>query len=1207
MSSTTNVYLIDTGATISIFKIDKLPYSYQINDSTKCKITGIKEGFIETLGQTTTNLIIDNMAVTQNFHIVDSDFPIPADGILGMDFIANNSCILDYSEWKLIFNPEGINASLVIPIYDSPYTNDAESNPTVLTLPPRSEVVRRINSNHKFESTVVQNQQIAEGIFVARAIIDKKTPFVKILNTTNETVTLYNVDVKVEDLSDYMVIDTAHYKANNRDLVLQKLKKNFPEFAKDKLEKLCSEFLDIFALESDQVTVNNFYKQKLRMRDNQPVYKKNYRLPKIHKDIINEKVEVMLKNGTIKPSTSEYNSPILLVPKKSLPGNPEKRWRFCVDYREVNKKLLADRFPLPRMDDLLDQLGRARFFSIIDLLNGFYQIELDEESKDITSFSTDKGSFKFNSIPFGLKIGPNSFQRMMTIAFSGLSPSKCFIYMDDLVVIAVSEDQMIKNLTEIFQTCRKFNLKLNPDKCQFFRKEVTYLGHKCTENGIMPDDSKFSIITNYPKPKNPEEVRRFVSFCNYYRRFVPNFAHHSLHLTNLTRKKVEFHWSDKCEIAFQYLKNALQNPPILKYPDFSKPFCITTDASKLACGAILSQEYDGIDCPISYASRAFTPGERNKSTPLQELTAIHWALQFFRPYVYGIRFLVKSDHRSLVYLFTMKNPSSKLNRMRLELEEYDFEIEYIKGKNNVGADALSRINFDDIKQLAQKVAYIRRMTTRTETRKQNEKNEQNLGSARYKHEKDENPKVYEVNSPTEVRKLPRVNFNLHASNPQCVIKNGKQTLRRFSLTKFIDNDTIFLDELLSTLDNLTRQLSIKTVQLSLNESIFELISAQTFKNSGTRILKHLRIALTPKTSYIKNNKDKLDLMSKFHDDPMFGGHCGTRRMYAKLRLKYFWHNMTKDIADFVRKCGRCQTNKTKAGNRENLTHTPTPQFAFDIIIVDTIGPFITSNRGNKYAVTLICDLSKYIVTIPVPDKEAITIAKAIFEHFILSYGPMQQLLSDRGTEYINSILEQLCKLLKITHNKSTANHHRTVGTIERSHRTFNEYVRSYINEGKTDWDEWLTYFTYCYNTTPSTAIQNYCPFQLIFGRIPQNYEFLKSDHIDPVYNIDAYYQEVRFKLQSAHKRAQVFLEQSKLLRKENYDKKAKPQTLEINDLVLLKNCGKHKLDPLFHGPFQVKEISEPNVVIIDKNNKNYIVHKDNVKKFEKSFYYRFID
>ena len=239
---------------------------------------------------------------------------------------------------------------------------------------------------------------------------------------------------------------------------------------------------------------------------------------------------------------------------------------------------------------------------------------------------------------------------------------------------------------------------------------------RCTNRGILPDNSKFETITNDPRPEDSDAARRFVAFCNYYRRFIPNFSDYAYPLNCLSRKNAKFIWTKECEKSFQYLKNSLVKSPILQYPDFSKSFCITTDASKVACGAVLSQDHNGIQLPVSYASRTFTKGEQNKSVIERELAAIHWAITYFKIYVYGTKFLVRTDHRPLTYLFSMKNPSSKLVRVRLDLEEFEFEIEYIKGSDNNGADALSRIDFDGIKNLKPEYQ-INKVTTRSETRK----------------------------------------------------------------------------------------------------------------------------------------------------------------------------------------------------------------------------------------------------------------------------------------------------------------------------------------------------------------------------------------------------------------------------------------------------------------------------------------------------------
>lgn len=282
----------------------------------------------------------------------------------------------------------------------------------------------------------------------------------------------------------------------------------------------------------------------------------------------------------------------------------------------------------------------------------------------------------------------------MTIALSGLPPECAFLYIDDIIVVGCSIKHHLNNLEQVFQRLRKFNLKLNPAKCKFFCADVTYLGHNISAEGIQPDKSKYSTILNYPKPQNTDDVRRFVAFCNYYRRFIPYFSDKAAPLNALLAKKAIFNWSEECQNAFKTLKDELLSPRILQFPDFTKPFILSTDASKIASGAVLEQEHDGIRLPIAYASKKFTKGESNKSTIEQELTAIHWAISHFRPYLYGRKFTVKTDHNPLVHLFSMKDPASKLTRMRLDLEEFNFDIEYVKGRDNVGPDALSRIDID---------------------------------------------------------------------------------------------------------------------------------------------------------------------------------------------------------------------------------------------------------------------------------------------------------------------------------------------------------------------------------------------------------------------------------------------------------------------------------------------------------------------------------
>lgn len=335
----------------------------------------------------------------------------------------------------------------------------------------------------------------------------------------------------------------------------------------------------------------------------------------------------------------------------------------------------------------------------MDLISGFHQVPIESNSREITAFSTENGIYQWKVLPFGLNIAPNSFCRMMAIAFSGLKPEQCFLYVDDIIVLGRNERDHIENLKHVLERSRKYNLKLNPEKCVFFRTEITYLGHKCTEKGILPDETKTEAVQKYPRPQDKAAVKSFTAFTNYYRRFIENYAEIARPLNKMTGKNAVFEWTDECEKSFQLLKSKLLSPVILQYPDFSKEFIITVDASNFACGAVLSQENNNRDLPIAYISRTFEKGEKNKPIIEKELLAIHFAIKTFNPYIWGKHFMVKTDHKPLVHLYNLKDPSSKLSLIRMDLEKYNFTIVYIPGKSNVTADALSRITIDDLSKI----------------------------------------------------------------------------------------------------------------------------------------------------------------------------------------------------------------------------------------------------------------------------------------------------------------------------------------------------------------------------------------------------------------------------------------------------------------------------------------------------------------------------
>lgn len=1185
-------FLVDTQADISIFKENSIYNNINVNSLRTINIKGITSDTISTIGTALIELNIGDRIIGHEFHIVPDTFNINTDGIIGKDFLLMYQCSINYSDMTFSINTSDCHT--ILKISEGP---DDES----LIVPARSEVIRKFAINAS-EDCLIDNQEVAPGVFLARTIVNPKEAFIRVLNLNEEPQRINKNIHGFEPLSLFdCYIANEIPKTNSREERLEeKIGNAIPEQHRHKLMPILKMYSDIFALPEDRMTVNNFYQQKLRISDTNPIYIKNYRTPHSQKSEIKSQVDRLIKNDLIEPSVSNFNSPIILVPKKSTNGTP--KWRMCIDYRGVNRKLIADKFPLPRIDEVLDGLGRAKYFSVIDLYNGFHQVPLEESSRDITAFSTEQGSFRWKVLPFGLNVSPNSFSRMMQIAFSGLCASRLFLYMDDIIVPGKSEKEHIENLEETFKICRLRNLKINPDKCQFFRTEVLYLGHICTANGIRPDPSKFKTIKDYPRPHDSDAVRRFVAMANYYRKFIPEFSITSIPLNSLTRKNTPFEWNSDCENAFVKLKNQLASPTTLAFPDFTQEFTLTVDASLLGCGAVLSQE----GRPIAFASKSFSRADRNKSTIEQELIAVHWSIGHFRPYLYGKHFIVLSDHKPLVHLYSLKETTPKLTRLRLDLAEYNFSIEHIPGKTNVVADALSRIHIEDIKAIGDKkrdyeLEQSIKITTRSMTNKKinqnTSTNEQNLERTIRE------PNIMHATTNMNMKGIPILHTNVVENALGLTLTSSvhhKFMSQRyiFAFDTPIIQDIQFPQLFLSQLGKLAGERNIKQIKMFTNEDIFRICAINTLKTLGNQILQDLQLILLEPIEKINEISERKRLIALYHDDPIFGGHPGTKRLLAKLKRHYTWKGMFNDVKQHVTSCRECQLSKPNAKIIEPMVITETPQKPFDIVIVDTIGPMARSANGNTYAITMMCDLTKYLVTAPIPNKEAKTVAKAIFEKVVLIYGPMKTLLSDQGSEFVNSVMRELCDMLKIKQKTSTAYHHQTVGSVERNHRVFNEYFRTYI-KSLAEWEEYLAYFNFCYNTSYHSSLDHkYTPFELVFARELNIPNIILNNGVDPLYNIDDYAKEAKYRLQVTNAMAKELLEKSKCRAKRAYDTKINPLELKINDRVKLINENRHKHDHMYKGPFIVIGIESPNVTIIDPTtNKTKITHKNNVRKY----------
>ena len=456
---------------------------------------------------------------------------------------------------------------------------------------------------------------------------------------------------------------------------------------REKITELLNQYQDCFG--SDLGVAASEVKHTIDTGSSKPISQHPYRCSATARQEIEKQVNEMLQKGVISPSKSPWSSPVVLVPK------PDGSLRFCVDFRKLNAVTIKDVYPLPRIDSVIDAVQGSTWFSALDLASGYWQIPLSEQDKAKTGFVTQDGLFEFNVMPFGLCNAPATFQRYMDVVLAGFKWNVCLVYLDDIIIFSKSFTEHLKHLHSVLACIRKVGLRLKPEKCFFGLSEITYLGHVISADGVKPTEKNVNAIAQFSEPKSVKDVRAFVGLCSYYRRFVPNFAQIANPLTELTKKNVTFVWGTEQQKAFDSLKSALMSSPVLAHYDPDKPLEIRTDGCGIGLGVVVVQPYDDGVRVVAYASRTLLPAETRYTVSELECLAVVWAINKFRPYVYGRHFTVVTDHIALRYLQTLKDPNMRLTRWSLLLQEFDFEVKTKKGTLHRDADALSRYPVKD--------------------------------------------------------------------------------------------------------------------------------------------------------------------------------------------------------------------------------------------------------------------------------------------------------------------------------------------------------------------------------------------------------------------------------------------------------------------------------------------------------------------------------
>ncbi|XP_032442308.1 uncharacterized protein LOC116734877 [Xiphophorus hellerii] len=428
---------------------------------------------------------------------------------------------------------------------------------------------------------------------------------------------------------------------------------------------------------------------KIRLKEDAPSRQKSYRIPERLVPVLEKEIKLMQDLGIIEESSSEWCSPIVLVPKK------DGSLRFCIDFRYLNAVSNFDPYPMPRVDDLLEKVGSASYITTLDLCKGYWQVALAPEARELTAFKTPFGMYQFRVMPFGLQGAPATFQRLMDHVLRDVSAFSA-AYLDDVVVYSQSWEEHLIHLQEVLHRIRLAGLTVNPKKCNVAQREVEYLGFVIGFGKIKPQVGKMDAIHSFPVPTTKKKVRGFLGLVGWYRKFIPSFAERAAVLNHLTKGAApnKVCWTEDCDRAFKDLKQAVCTHPVLHTPDFTKPFILQTDASGVGLGAVLQQEVDGERRPVVFLSRKLLDRETRYSTVEKECLAMKWAIEALRYYLLGRHFILETDHRALQWLRRMRDANARIAGWYLSLQPFDFTVQYKPGKSNVVADCLSRVSED---------------------------------------------------------------------------------------------------------------------------------------------------------------------------------------------------------------------------------------------------------------------------------------------------------------------------------------------------------------------------------------------------------------------------------------------------------------------------------------------------------------------------------
>ncbi len=801
------------------------------------------------------------------------------------------------------------------------------------------------------------------------------------------------------------------------------------------------------------------------------------------------------------------------------------------DYRKLNKVLKFNSYPLPNIEEILSSFKGKKVFSALDLRSGYWQIKMAEKDIEKTTFTCPEGLFEFNVLPFGLSVAPPVFQHLMDKVLGDAKGKYASLYLDDLVIASEDPISHYQHLSEIFHKLEAAGLKLKPQKCEFFKDSIKYLGHIISAEGVSPDKDKVKAIQEMDAPETVRHVRSFLGVAGYYRRFISQFADLAKPLTSLTKKNAHFVWGTVQDESFRELKSRLVTAPILSYPDVNAPYNLYTDASLYAVGAVLTQMFQDGEKVIQYVSHQLAAGQQKWPTIEREAYAIVYAVNKLRQYLVGSKFTIYTDHKPLKYLFTseMKNP--RIQRWAILLDEHDCEIKYTAGPQNQ-ADLLSRLPAKPGCSETEEEIEIDLIDSSVKS-----------GLQRIMDMGD-----YVIEMPPDPMSL----MNIKCAQEVSHIQQEDDDL------KVIISD-------LQKEDNKHKDFMME------NDILYH-------------ISKPVKGDQSPRMQLVIPNALKMEVLHELHSSD-YAGHMGIDKTYDRARSRYFWDNMYKDVVTYVQNCDFCRARNLKK-RKAPMQDMPIPQYPFQIIGIDICGgSYPVTATGDRYLLTIVDHFTSWPEAYCLKDKSAQSVAQILLEEIIPRHGCPSVILSDNGSEFVNGVISLLTNKLKISHIRTTAYRPQTNGKIERFHRFVNECLSKLLMQERCQdsWNRYIPALLMAYRTSVNETTR-FTPYFLLYGRDP----ILPMDTLlEPKlkYMGDEYVPTMLERLHKAYTVTKDNMQEARDKNKRYHDEKAVTKTFVSGDAVYFHHTASkvdtsYKLNTVWRPYYRIVKQNSPVTFLI---------------------------